>query len=243
MKNKVIKIIGIILLIVLIIFISYTGRNMYIISKLSNNAEETMQSTNYKKIVYNYDLDNYTKEETLVMEDKIKIIRTEISGDDVITITTYGKHGEKIDDSSNKYLVNMYYDNKEDKKAILNKEIGFTKNLENEIYTENWWQLFTKSITASIKKTTFREKECYCITNFDGPNSNPQESIYIDKDTGMPIYTIGLTRGEIRPGIDSELTYYSAIFEYKYEFDNVTEDDFKEPDISDYEILKETIYF
>ena len=232
MKNKVIKIIGIILLIVLIIFISYTGRNMYIISKLSNNAEETMQSTNYKKIVYNYDLDNYTKEETLVMEDKIKIIRTEISGDDVITITTYGKHGEKIDDSSNKYLVNMYYDNKKDKKAILNKEIGYTKNLENEIYTENWWQLFTKSITASIKKTTFREKECYCITNFDGPNSNPQESIYIDKDTGMPSCII-----ENEEATDEE-TMDSSIIEFKYEFDNVTEDDFKEPNVKDYDIEK-----
>lgn len=243
MKNKIIKIIGIIILIILIIFIVYTGRNIHIISKLSDNAEETMQSTNYKVTVYNYDLDNYSKEEILVMEDRMKITRTELSGDDVITITTYAKNGEKIDDSSNKYLVNMYYDNKEDKKAILNKEISYTRNLENELYTENWWQLFTKSITTSIKSVTFQGKECYYITNFDGPNSNLQESIYIDKDTGMPIYTIGLTRGEIRPGIDSELTYYSAIFEYKYEFDNVTEDDFKEPDISDYEILKETIYF
>ena len=38
MKNKIIKIIGIILLIVLIIFVVYTGRNIYIISKLSNKA-------------------------------------------------------------------------------------------------------------------------------------------------------------------------------------------------------------
>lgn len=233
MKNKVIKIIGIILLIVLIIFIVHTGRNMYIISKLSNNAEETIKSTNYKKIVYNYDLDNYTKEETLVMEDKIKIIRTEISGDDVITITTYGKHGEKIDDSSNKYLVNMYYDNKEDKKAILNKEIGYTKNLENELYTENWWQLFTKSITTSIKNTIFKGKECYFITNFDGPNANPQESIYINKETGMPSCII-LENGKM----EAEETMDSSIIEFKYEFNNLTEDNFNEPNIKDYEIEK-----
>lgn len=235
MKNKIIKIIGIILLIVLIIFIAYIGRNMYIISKLSNNAEETMQSTNYKVTVYNYDLDNYSKEEILVMEDRMKITRTELSGDDVITITTYAKNGEKIDDSSNKYLANMYYDNKEDKKAILNKEISYTRNLENELYTENWWQLFTKSITTSIKSLTFKGKECYYITNFDGPNSNSQESIYIDKDTGMPSCII-----ENEEATDEE-TMDSSIIEFKYEFDNVTEDDFKEPDINDYEIMNETL--
>lgn len=238
MKNKIIKIIGIILLIVLIIFIAHTGRNMYIISKLSNNAEETAKSTNYKVTVYNYDLENYSKEETFIMEDNMKIIRIALSGDDVVTTTSYAK---KIDDSSNKYLVNMYYDNKEDKRAILNKEITYTKKLQNALYTENWWQLFTKSITTSIKNTTFKGKECYCITNFDGPNSNSEDIMYLDKDTGMPIYEIALELKTSPPGVDSEPSIYSAIFEDKYEFDNVIEEEFNEPDISDYEIMKETL--
>ena len=119
------------------------------------------------------------------------------------------------------------------KKTILNKEIGYTKNLENELYTENWWQLFTKSITTSIKNTIFKGKECYFITNFDGPNANPQESIYINKETGMPSCII-LENGEM----EAEETMDSPIIEFKYEFNNVTEDNFNEPNIKDYEIEK-----
>lgn len=228
MKNKIIKIIGIILLIVLIIFVVYTGRNIYIISKLSNKAEETSKCTNYKQIVYNYNLDNYSKEEIFVMEDKMKIIRTELSGDDVVTITTYAK---KIDDNNDKYLVNMYYDTKEDKKAILNKEIGYTKNLQNKLEIENWWQLFTTSITTSIKNETLNGKECYYITNFDGLNSTPEERMYVDKNTGILNCIISENKE-----LTTEERENSSIIEYRYEFNNVTEDDFNEPNIKDYNI-------
>lgn len=230
MKNKGKTIIWIVILILLILLIIFIGRNVCIIKKLSDNAEKTMKSTNYHSITYTYDLENYSKEEIFQLGDKKKIILTQLADDSVSTTIMYGT---KISNST--YLVNIYGESEEGKRAKLNEELGLLENLKNEFYTENWWDLFKTSAIAKINTTKYNGNECYYISNFYGKNSDTKEGMYIDKNTGLPISIMGYEyeiTGENQEGTKSR----SPIYEYVYEFNTVTEEDFVEPNIEEYEL-------
>ena len=90
---------------------------------------------------------------------------------------------------------------------------------------------FLASIHSSIKTTTYDGKKCYYIS------SNPKKyyffenNIHIDKDTGLVINAGACETIYIDGHIDR-----APATDYIYEFNTVTEDDFIEPDISEYEI-------
>lgn len=234
-KKKKIKILVVIVLVILILLMVFVGRNISIISNLSKNAEKTISSINYHQVIYTYNLGDYNKEEIFNLEDRKKIILTQVDGNNISTVTMYANKLSDSNNSQSTYSVNLYAESKEGKRAKLNEKIGFFKDLNNQFETENWWELFKASVFANIKEETFNGKECYYISNFNGPYSETTEGMYVEKDTGLPISVMGyeiLNASEV----STDTKKRSPIYEYTYEFNTVTEEDFVEPNVSEYEV-------
>jgi len=229
-KNKM-RLLKAIILLILVIFVIVTGRKIIILSNLSDKAESYVTCTNYHRITYSYDQGNYTKSEIYSLENKKKIIMTKLT-DEGRTITTMlaTKIGED-EWGADRYLTDIYIETETGKTAKLNQDFGISVDPQNTFYTENWWQLVICSIPASIRTTTFNGNECYYISNFQGPYMHPSKGAYINKDTGLLISTIA---SEYEDSIGTRGRWPAG--EYVYEFNTVTEDDFIEPDISEYEI-------
>ena len=81
--------------------------------------------------------------------------------------------------------------------------------------------IFLECITTLIRKENYNGKTCYIIENFSPDGVEYNNIRYYEKETGLPIRNI-----------DEE-----GIIDYKYEFNNVTDSTFEEPDISLYEIV------
>ena len=92
--------------------------------------------------------------------------------------------------------------------------------------TDSLWQTFLYSIPARIKTTKIEEKNCYAIKNYLSPyllyGTNNTE-YYIEKETGLVIKTI----------IDDTTATR------EYEFDNVDDQIFVEPDVSQYTLRED----
>ena len=97
---------------------------------------------------------------------------------------------------------------------------------------ENTKDLIMTAITSSISKTTFNGNECYYVSGT--PAILPNASMYVNKDTGLLISTMA-SEYENPDGERGRI----AGTEYEYEFGTVTEDDFIEPDISEYTIVEQ----
>ena len=217
-KNRL-QILKIIILIIVILFVIFVGRKIIIISDLSNKANIYASYTNYHVTTYSADREKYMITEKFIMNDKIKLITTNLSteGNKVTTI-----YATKI--NNDKYNVNIYEQTADGIKTTLDKEIMISVSIQNILYTENWWQLLIYSIPASITTKTYNGEECYYIANFNNPYTNSPEGIYISKETGLPISTVGY---EVNYE-DGTKGRWPAV-EYVYEFGSVTQNDFIEP--------------
>ncbi len=224
----------IIIFIFIIIFLLTLGRKMIILSNLSNEADKYMEKTNYHVIQYSYNEDSYIKTEILKSNHKAKLKISNIEPEPKKSITIYGKEKTMESKEFDMYNANIYV-NKENKNTVLlNQEIGSIKFLQNVLKTDNWFELFRTSFNISVKRTTFNGKECFYITSSYGKNYLPNtDGIYVDAETGLVICENAREyineKGEIKR---------SGILKYVYEFDSVTEEDFLEPDINDYEITE-----
>lgn len=228
-SNKM-RLLKVIIIIIILILLLLTGRKIFIISKLSNNAEETITSTNYHRISYSYEKDNYKKTEVFNLEDRKKIITTQITDEERITRTIFAKKISEKEGYS-EYLTNIYTETEDSKTAELNKNMSISVELQNTLYVENMWQLFWASIPAKITTTTFDGNECYYISNFESPYSYCSEGMYINKETGLIISTIAY---ELEDSDGTQGRWPAA--EYVYEFNTVSETDFIEPNIDEYEL-------
>ena len=89
------------------------------------------------------------------------------------------------------------------------------------------------ALNTNIKSTSIDGKECYELSGLHSPIFLYQEntksmSLYLEKDTGLPIK---LVENIEENGIEKE-----KLVEYEIKFDVVTDEDLKEPDISEYTI-------
>ena len=95
-------------------------------------------------------------------------------------------------------------------------------NIYNFLETDSKWQTFLSSITAKIKSTECNGKQCYEVKGFLSTTSLTEKGskVYIEKDTGLYVKAIG----------------DNMIMEREYEFDNVDDSIFVEPDVSQYSL-------
>ena len=235
--NKKINILKLIISLILVVFIILTARKVIIISSLSKNAENTINTSNYHTVTYSYYLEAYSKTEVFSLGDKKKIITTQRKDNGINKIIIFARKNESFNENDNKYIANIYRevrdekDGKIEKVVNLNQEIEIFVNPQNVTKTENYLQLFVYSILSSVKDTTFNGEECYYISNFKSVNNNLEEGMYVNKSTGLPISSIAYeyknpdgTRGRV-PTSD-----------YIYEFNVVKEEEFVEPNIDEYKV-------
>jgi len=215
-SKKILKIIGIILLILIILFLIHTIRNFVIIKDLQNKISEYVDSKNHhiKSITTEDDgtivqLDYYQK------DDK-QVVFLQRENKEEKTKTSIYNNGESI---------NTYTETHDTKTVKLNSANSLVVNIANMLETENDWQTLLYSITAKIKNIEINGKECYSIDNLFSPYymyGSEKNETYLEKDTGLLF----------------KQTINNITSQKEYEFNNVDDSIFTEPNINEYTIIK-----
>ena len=240
-KNKL-RIFEVILLLIVVIFLGNIARKMAILSSLSKKSESYATCTNYHRTVYGFEYGDYyklaygsdgsafRKLDVYTLGNKKMVLSTRYSdeGTEIVRMLASKPEGEKD------FIAEKFYAEKgENKTAYLDKNTPVYFELSSDIdifyninKPENLWDLFIVSLYTTVTLQEYHGKECYYIST--PADRSIYGSMYIDKQTGLPLCTVG--------GIQDENT--QLVTEYAYEFNTVTEDVFAEPDISEYEIIK-----
>ena len=224
------------------IFTISTGRKMIIISNLSNKAKKYESSDNYHMILYNNEKDKLYQLELYKMGDKLKTISICMQNNKFEKIVSIGhKNVEKSKEiqmqgpDDNIYDMHTYYDEIPElgnrKIAVIDSDKAIANKIHNALYTDNLWELFKFAINSSVKNTTIYGKEFYHITCDERFCT---EGLYFDKETGIYMSQRAET------GQDKKIF---GLSETIYEFNTVTESDFIEPDISEYESITTEEYY
>lgn len=213
--RKVLKIISIVALIALAIVVIHTIRNFIIITNLQSKISEYSNSTNYcTKSVANENNGIIITMKYYKKDNKQAVFLERNLNGEITKMSMYN-NGERTD---------LFIETTDSKIAQLNSGTIMSVDIYNQLETENSWQTFLGSIFSSVKSTKYNGKDCYAISNFMSSNSlsYDKQTVYIDKDTGL----------FVKNEIDKIVT------EREYEFNNVEDSIFVEPDISQY-TLKE----
>ena len=148
-------------------------------------------------------------------------------------ITTTISIGNKNNDVEyEEYNTHEYINiNNDDKILLTDGKWGTIGGSDNVLHTENLWDLFKCAVKARIEERTFKGKNCYYVDNFESnERGNTLEGMYIDKETGLEIYS-------------NKKNSEEYVFETVYEFNTVTEEDFIEPDASEYKTMTRNEYY
>ncbi|MBR6504521.1 MAG: zf-HC2 domain-containing protein [Clostridia bacterium] len=224
-RNKL-GILKFILFIILAIFILVIGRRMIIIKSLQNKVNDIKANTNFHMVQYDYEGVHYRKNEVYSKDGKT-----------VLTITQNNTNGlQKLTKYTNEDKSNIYIETNENKVAILNQDASFPPNytgIKNYIETNTLGEFILNILRCKITTANMNGKECYKIDQFFSTNylygTEEGWSIYIDKETGLPVRTFGET-------LTNENGTFTTVNDYQYEFDIVTDEAFIEPDINEYEV-------
>lgn len=210
--KKVLKIIGIVMAILIILLLIHTIKNYIIITDLQSKISNYQDSKNYhiKSVANSNDGTTNIKMDYYRKDNKQVIFIERNANGESVKLSMYD-NGERVD---------TFTDTQDTKTAKLNSGELMTVNIYNYLETDNKWQTLLGCITAKIKSTNLNGKECYIVKDFLSSTSLTSEGAetYIDKETGLFLQT---TETEI-------------ITERDYEFYNVEDSIFIEPDISQY---------
>lgn len=194
------------------ILIIHTIKNYIIITDLQSKISNYQDSKNYhiKSVANSNDGTTNIKMDYYRKDNKQVIFIERNANGESVKLSMYD-NGERVD---------TFTDTQDTKTAKLNSGELMTVNIYNYLETNNKWQTLLGCITAKIKSTNLNGKECYIVKDFLSSTSLTSEGAetYIDKETGLFLQT---TETEI-------------ITERDYEFYNVEDSIFIEPDISQY---------
>ena len=210
----------IILLIVVTILIIITIRKGILLNSLSNKFQDAQNQNNYSIEMY-----LYQKEDTV----KVKLLHK----DNLVLANLKDKDKEITETKNNMNNTDIYINNNGNMYSKLNSE-GSMINLTmpNILEIGNIKDLLVNSLVTSINETKCNGKDCYYIKNFRStvlPSDKEPAGIYIEKSTGLPVRILG---GSISSSTDSTNT----IIDFYYSFNNVSDSDFKIPNIEQYKM-------
>lgn len=222
--NRKLKVLRNILLVVLafvLIFVGNTFRKYIIIKGLAKKAEETSKSTNYHIKATKIEGGMTGTYETYVKNGNIVYMIEIQSGKGTQKLLGYkNKDNEKC---------HVFIETPEGKKADLKcGGISGGVELNNGMFEFMASSELGKFIVCSRLKvkrsrTNYNGSECYIIDNSSIEEEFENKSqMYVDRDTGLRI----------------KVSNGSYVVTYEYEFDNVDDSIFIEPDISEYEIIE-----
>ena len=213
--KKILKIIGIILLIILILVVIHAIRNTIIISGLQNKVKQYSNSNNYHIKATTQISENTTMIiNQYQKEEKQLLILERIVNDEKVKISYYNT-GSRID---------MFTETKDEKIAELgkvNEILGL--NSITPLQTDNLWQTILYGLPTRITTVKVNDYECYSIDDFLSPYNllGKNKTEYdIEKETGLVRKII----------LDDQISMR------EYNFENVDDSIFVEPDISQYKI-------
>lgn len=209
-KKKILKCIGIIILLLVICFLGNAFRKMMILKELSQKQNEyDGKFENYhQKIVIDKDTSNTVVEHYSKGSKSITFINS--------MIKATGETEEKImysDENGTKIYREKGKENLHEAELVgfSSMPIGF------EFEEINLWQFLQVTNEWSIQKDNWKEKECYVI-NHKNWKELENKDVYVEKQTGLAV-KIGN-------------------YEYEYEFNEVDDSIFSEPDLEKYEIIE-----
>jgi len=227
--------IGIIFIIWIIVFFN----NFIKMNSIFNKAEISVQSDNFYKETTQMLFNNQTSVRKEYYKDgKYKSVWEIYSDNGVETQVV-----EYCNENSNERI----YIYETDKKAIIEKgDITELKNntIKNVPFVTNRNNLFAiigTTFVYSLDTDTFDYgKEYYVLKNRTEKNNIWE--LWIDKETGLPIKEIN--RGGEKTffaGTDVIKEVKDNIQEYRYEFNSVSDEDVKVPDLSNYTVENRTM--
>lgn len=212
--KKILKIVLIIVLFLIALFCIAVLRKVIVIKNIQKTAANYLNSTNYH-------IESIAKEDSGTKvtinyyhkNNKETMFMERDYKNEITTIRVYNNDG-KID---------TFYDTKEEKIANLNTASPMVIGLYDYFECENLFQTITACIPARIEKAKYNGKTCYVVDNFMSQtmlHGVDADKVYIDKETGLCIKT----------------NLNGIITDRKYEFDNVDDSVFIEPDIKQYKV-------
>lgn len=234
-KTKIKSVIIAIVILLLIAFIIFLN-NFLKINSIMNRAEKSLQSNNFYKETTQILSDNHTSITKEYYKDgKYKNVWEVYSDNGIETkITEYAN----IDSDERIYI----YEN--EKKAIIeqgdiSKMLNNSNNIKNVPFVTNQKGLLEKigaTFVYSIDTDTYDYGKEYYVLNNKAERNNAWE-IWIDKEIGLPLKEISRGGEKIFfPGTNVVKEVRDYIQEYRYEFNKVTDEDVKVPDLSNYTI-------
>ena len=235
-NNKMLffKIIFILFLVIIILLGENVIRKYKILKQIANKADETININNYHKRVYWYDKDRTSIVDYYGLNDKRKMVRREMSSQGTKVVTIYGTKISEDESGNKQYNCNVYTVDGETKTVGLNKTIGMGVDPQNpiEISKSSTLSLLFMASRVSIKNDIYNGEKCFFIsTNSSNVAFNfLSNAEFISKNTGLTINSMSY-EVEVE---DGENTRWPAS-DYEYEFNNVSEDEFVEPDVNEYE--------
>lgn len=220
-SNKM-KVLKTIILAIVLIYIGIIGYKFIVIKSMQDKIKEYSSITNFHITKKSYCYDTVTTQEIFHKDDnylgRIKSI-SECRDDREIISTKSG---------------NNYITSGQAKVAVLNSmSLTARDKVYNNLETESAWEfIYGLVFSSKISSVKCNDKDCYKIENFKVSGMLYPEygmCLYIDKETGLIV--------RVEEGVpDNNGKMYTQVSDYKYEFNTVTDEDLKEPDISEYKV-------
>jgi len=225
------KLLKMILLGIVLIFLLSYVRKMLILINLNNKVSKYENSTNYyiKTVNFGGTSENITVLENYKKEDKyIRRLKT-LSETSKFKITDY-YNGSSV----NSYGEVEIMENKEhiERKSVTLNDYDnvYEPQFPNYINISHPLNFIAKPLFSTITSESCTGVDCYRIS-FYAFGDRDGTIYYIEKETGFLLRSIGESIYA-----DAEGKLHDMVTDYQYKFDVVTEEDFIEPDISEYEI-------
>lgn len=221
MKNS--KKILIVLLIILFIFLIFMARKIIIIKNLQNKISEFTELQNYYIKAYSYKGDSLHIAETYKSNENSVTNVINITENNITKLNRFNYNGK----------INTYIEkNNSNKVAILDTDtVPSDLRINNMLQTQNTMQLIKLALFSSIESEECNGKQCYKIDRaFGFQSENEKTVIYIDKETGLIVRIFNGTKAT------EDGHTINLITDYAYNFDSISDEIFKQPDISNYQV-------
>ena len=232
--NMKMKILKFILLGILLIFLFSYIRKVIILVGLNNKSNEYTNSSNFYMKTINFTsaaeimttLENYKKDGKYIRKIKSLSESSKVSTTEYYNGENLNVYNEiELDKKDGEYVLR--------KTASLNsdKHVIYEPIIPNVIDIRHPIRFIGMPIFSTISSEKCNGKDCYRIVLYSF-GDNDGTIYYIEKETGLLLRSIGVS--SMYAKVDGEK--YDMITDYQYEFNVVTEEDFIEPDIMEYDI-------
>lgn len=237
-KVKIWKILLATILVILFIFIIIISRKASILYKIDRKVREYEDNNSNIYIKTNFDFYEHTsKIEKFIKDDIDKTVleKTDLEGNKTKIIQIIYPNERKLytENKDNK-IMHVY----EEKAPVRGYDIERTVEssytaIGNAGYSSNFFETIFNSIVTKIRLVEIDGRKCYELsslwsTNYMYQSNTNKLLIYVDKDTGLTVKRIEqiIEDGNIKENITT----------CEYKFNEVTDEDIKEPDALEYKI-------